>query len=357
MRRFPDVPRRSYSDLIAALRDPRGGVFFLSGDEHFLREEATRRVAEAHLDAATRDFNLDQLRGNEASSEALASLCATPPMMARWRVVVVREAQGLSTRARSVVESVAAAPPDELVLVISAAIPPGSSASFYRTLERLATTVQFAPLGPLDAPAWVVERAASTHGARMDAPAARALVAAVGPELGTLAAEVRKLVEAAAEPGRIAEEDVARVVGPVSRVNRWAWVELVGERRVDEAQRQLPALLAAGENGVGLVLAMGAHLLRIAVAVAGGEAALERAMGGRRGAVTRQVLGQAGRWTAPELETALTELLRTDRLLKTGVPSELQALDELLLRIRAIRGVAASAAAPYVQRGPLPQPL
>jgi len=49
----------------------RGGVFFLFGDDEFSREEAVSRVVDAHVDPATRDFNLDQLRGTELDPEAL----------------------------------------------------------------------------------------------------------------------------------------------------------------------------------------------------------------------------------------------------------------------------------------------
>ena len=40
----------------------RGGVFFLFGDEEFLKDEATDALIAAHLDPATRDFNYDELR-------------------------------------------------------------------------------------------------------------------------------------------------------------------------------------------------------------------------------------------------------------------------------------------------------
>ena len=40
-----------------------GGVYFLFGEEEFLKEEAAAAITAAHLDPATRDFNYDQLRG------------------------------------------------------------------------------------------------------------------------------------------------------------------------------------------------------------------------------------------------------------------------------------------------------
>jgi DNA polymerase-3 subunit delta len=68
----------------------RGGVFFLFGEEEYLKEEATAAITAAHLDPSTRDFNYDQLRGADVEPETLASIANTPPMMAEWRVVVVR---------------------------------------------------------------------------------------------------------------------------------------------------------------------------------------------------------------------------------------------------------------------------
>ena len=59
-----------------------GGVFFLFGEEEYLKEEATNAITAAHLDPATRDFNYDQLRGGDVEPETLASVVNTPPMMA-----------------------------------------------------------------------------------------------------------------------------------------------------------------------------------------------------------------------------------------------------------------------------------
>jgi DNA polymerase III delta subunit len=89
-----------------------GGVFFLTGDDQFRKEERARALVERHLDPATRDFNFDTLRGGEIAVEILASILGTPPMMADWRVVLVREMEALSSnaRARQVLLDVAAKP-------------------------------------------------------------------------------------------------------------------------------------------------------------------------------------------------------------------------------------------------------
>src|SRR5690606_4814183 len=97
--------REALTRALAAGR--RGGVYFLYGEDEHGKEEAAAELVAAHLDPATRDFNYDQLRGNELDPEALASAIATPPLMAEWRVVLVREAQALaaSARTRGIIEA------------------------------------------------------------------------------------------------------------------------------------------------------------------------------------------------------------------------------------------------------------
>ena len=103
-------------DSFPGLGKTRGGAFYLHGADLFRKEEATRALIGAHLDPATRDFNLDALRGTDVDGETLASVLATPPMMAEWRVVVVREVEGLapSKKAREELLKVVSNPPPGL---------------------------------------------------------------------------------------------------------------------------------------------------------------------------------------------------------------------------------------------------
>ncbi|NIP60498.1 MAG: hypothetical protein GWM92_19130, partial [Gemmatimonadetes bacterium] len=115
-----------------------GGVFFLWGEDEFRKEEAARALVELHLDPSTRDFNYDPVRGGEVELETLASLLATPPMMAPWRVVLIREAEALaqSSGARELIIGLLESPPEGLAVVLATSIPRGSRAKFYRELKR-----------------------------------------------------------------------------------------------------------------------------------------------------------------------------------------------------------------------------
>src|SRR5690606_23804480 len=333
-------PDQLLKDLAAG---DRGGVYFLFGDEELLKEETAARIVEAHLDPATRDFNLDQLRGGELDVETFASILQTPPMMADWRVVVVRDAQALaaSPRTRAVVEDVLERPVPGLALVLVAQLPARTRAQFYERLKKQAKAVEFARLAPGDVPGWLMARAQAA-GVELEPAAARALAAAVGAEAGILVRELAKLQDFVGERGRITATDVEAAVGGVPRQNRGEWVDLVGEARFREARAALPVLLDAGESGVGLVIGLGTQLLRLGIAAAGGEDALARELPPNQRWLAGRIARQAKRWNVDAIEAGLEDLLRADRLLKSASVEDERVLDELLIRMEA-RSLAANA--------------
>jgi DNA polymerase III subunit delta len=291
------MPLTSPDKLTRALESGRrGGVFFLFGDEEYLKEEAAAAIVAAHLDPATRDFNYDQLRGADLEPETLASIASTPPMMAEYRVLVVREAQALAANARmrGAVEALLDRRTPDLALVLVATLPDKSKAQFYERLKRDAVAVEFPPLGAADLPGWLADRARQ-QGLEMDTAAARAL-AATGSDLGVLVQELAKLANFAGDRTRITKDDVAAVVGAVPRQNRWDWFDLVADARFAEARAGLVVLLESGESGVGLVIGLGTQFLRLGVATAGGERALGAALPPHQRWLAGRIAKQARRW-------------------------------------------------------------
>lgn len=327
---------------LALEKGGHGGVFFLHGEDEFRKEEYARALVEAHLDPATRDFNNDLLRGSEVDLETLASVLGTPPMMAEWRVVLVREAEALSasSRTRDVLLQTAQNPPPGLALILL--VSTDSKARFWKDLRAHARDVEFPAISPVDAPLWLVERAREFHGVVLEEDAARKLATAVGVDLGVLAQEIGKLAGFVGEGGRITVEAVEAAGTRLPKQDRWEWLDMVGDKRFEEALQSLPVLLGQGESGVGLVIALGTQLLRIGVAVSGGRSALEAALPPRQRWLSKRILPQAGGWSTEEVDEAVRGLLRVDRLLKASGVSDQALLEEWLLGLLARRqGVAA----------------
>lgn len=329
-------------DPFPGLAKHPGGVFYLHGEDHFRKEEAVRVLIDAHLDSATRDFNLDPLRGTEVDAETLASVLATPPMMAEWRVVVVREVEGLasSKHARDVLLRVAADPPPGLALVLSCTVPQGSKAKFYSQLARSARSLELKGISDADVPGWLMSRAEEAHGVEMEVDAARALGVAIGADLGVLARELDKLTAFVGERRRITVADVKAAGTNLPSQDRWMWFDMVAEHRFEDAADAIEVLLAQGETCVGLVIGLTTHLLRIGVGVGRGARGLDAALPKHQRWLSRKLASQAGKWSLAEVDHALAGLRDVDQLIKASPHTAEHFLETWLLGLRVRREAA-----------------
>ncbi len=312
--------------------DP-GGVFYLHGPNEFEKGEVASALAEAHLDAGPRDFNFDVLRGPETDLETLASILATPPMMAEWRVVLVKEAEALAShpRARKLLVELARKPPPGLALILVATKPDRSKAAFYREMEKAARSMAFPVPDDAEIPGWLMEMARERHGLELVEDAARALAAAVGAEPGILVQELDKLASFVGPGGGITAAAVEAAGIRLPRQDRWKWLDLVAEKRFSEALEGLRVLLAQGDTGVGLTIALGTQFLRMGLAREKGRAALEAELPPYQKFLGRRVASQCARWTPEELEKAVLGLRRVDQLLKAATFSAEHVLETWLL--------------------------
>jgi len=327
---------------IPSLARARGGAIYLHGEDEFRKEEIVRALVEVHLDPATADFNLDLLRGSEVDTETLASVLATPPMMAEWRVVVLREVEALasSPKSRAALMEVVESPPPGLALIMSCTVPQGSKAKFYQGLARKALAVELRPIGDADVPGWLMARAREVHALEMDEDAARALGTAVGATAGVLAMELSKLAEFAGGRGRITVADVEAAGTKLPSQDRWRWFDLVGEGRFQAALDSVGVLFGQGENGVGLVIGLTTHFLRLGVVVDNGPAALAEVLSRHQQWLVRPLTSQARRWTLDEIDGALDGLLRVDRLLKASPLPDAHFIEEWLMGLAVKRAAA-----------------
>jgi DNA polymerase-3 subunit delta len=327
---------------IPGLGKQLGGVFYLHGEDHFRKDQTLRALIEAHLDPATKDFNFDPIRGGETDAERLASLIATPPMMAEWRVVVVRDVEGLanSKHAREVLLGIAQKPPPGLALILSCTVPSGSKAKFYKELARLAQSVEFRAITDADVPGWLMKRAREEHDVEIDIDAARALGVAIGTNLGVLSQELEKLSDFIGDRKTITVDDVTAAGTKLPSQDRWRWFDLVGERKFEDARRGVPILLGQGDSGVSLAIGLATHFLRLGIALEQGPGGLEAALPFHQKFLAKRVAAQSRGWSVAEVDRALAGLLDVDRLLKASPHTDEHFLESWLLGLR-VRAEAA----------------
>ena len=315
-------------------------AYYLHGEEEFRKEDAIRYVIDHAVDPMTRDFNLDQRKGEELDGEALASLLSMPPMMAERRVVVIRDVTALRRDARAALEKYLSSPAHDLLLLLSA---PGD-AKPDKTLSQRATPVEFEPLSGAQLPKWIVARAEKL-GARITPEATSLLHDAVGTDLAQLATEIDKLIAYAGSTA-IDEDAVSAVVGIRREETLASLLDAIAVRDVPRALTALTGVLQHPKTtAVYVVMTLTTQMLALALGKARGarstfdyiqilKTGSANLVGRSWGEAAAAWVRAAPKWSAPELDHALGVLLQADVALKQSrVSSEEQVMATAILRM------------------------
>jgi DNA polymerase III subunit delta len=325
-------------------------VYYLFGDDDYLKADAVRRLVDAAVNPSTRDFNLETRRGNELDAGTLGSLLNTPPMMAERRAVVVRDVTALKKDARAELERYLKRPSADTMVVLVAT----AGAKADRLLSDSAAAIEFAPLSGDRVPKWIMHHAKSVLGVEITPEAALLLQAAIGGDLPALAAELDKLASFAL--GRaIDEAAVTEIVGIRRGETQGDLLDRIGMRDAGGALALVEHVLSQPKTtAVSVVMALTTQTL----ALAWGRAMRDQGMPAGRlsGELMSLLKGGGGfpgrpwgeattawaqavdRWTAAELDDALDLLLEADAALKeTRLSTDEQLLSTLVLSL-CVRG-------------------
>lgn len=309
-------------------------AYLLAGGEPLLRDEALAALRTAVLAGAPADFNLDRLEGDEATPGQLADALRTLPMLARRRLVWLREPAGgrgaWKALAEALPELVRALPAEAPAVLVVTAGPPDRRLAWVKAFQA-----EPAALVACEAPTQARELAAFARqeakrlGAKLSADAADELAERVGPHLLRLRSELEKAALLAGPGQPITFEHVREGVADLAEEPVWDLTDAIGEGRAAAALVVLARMLAAGAPAPVVLAALATHLRKLLRLRSGGRVAGPPF-------VLRKLESQARRFPAARLLAGLRALHETDEALKgQGALAPELALERLVLNLAA----------------------
>jgi DNA polymerase-3 subunit delta len=255
------MPRLSLDKLRRALDAAAPApAYYIHGGEGVLKDEAVTLILARALDAGTRDFNLDSFSAQQLDPAALPAACATLPMMAARRVVVLRDVEAWKRKSKAKAPAVQYLdrPMPETVLVMVQ----GNDDDPDDELASRAVSIEcVAPTGD-QLESWLVDRLAM-HNVAVEPAAREHLIRATGGDLGLLTAEVQKLSGLVADRP-IDLDTVGALVGVRFGETADDWRDAVLRDETARAVKLIPRLLETpGVSGVKLVTALGTSLVAL----------------------------------------------------------------------------------------------
>lgn len=313
--------------------DVLGRVTLVTGKEEFLNERtvvAVRAAVRRH-DA---EAELSETRAADLSLAVLGELAA-PSLFSSTRCVVVRGLEDLPEEAVEGVLAYAAAPVEDVALVLVHGGGPKGSGVLTK-LRKLGTVTE-AKSGELRAaeyPGFVASEARS-HGATIDRDAADVLVQAVGQDLRSLSAAAHQL--ASDFPGEpLTVEKVKRYFGGRAEAKSFAVADAAFSGRRTAALEELRWALDAGTAPV-----------LVTSAFAGSARGLARYKGAHRGMSegdlareigvppwkVRVVRDQSRGWSDHGIAEAIRAVARADADIKGAASDASYTLERLVLTV------------------------
>jgi DNA polymerase-3 subunit delta len=343
-------------DPLEPLRGPElGPLYFVYGKERFLVDRAVDLIRERVLDPRTRDFNYELFYGKEASVERIISAARTLPMMARRRLVVVRDADAMKSEELAQLIPYVSAPAKESCLVLQAE-KADQRWKLVTAWKKHGVLVRLDPLYERQLPAFVREEARAK--ALKLAPGAAELICdEVGAELGQLADVVERLAifvaDRPAVDRLITAEDVERLVATTRQRNVFELCNAVGEGNRARALSALASMISQKESGVRIVSMLARHVRQLwAVRGMLGARSSKFDIAGALGIPPFFVDGlmdQARRVPEARLPKMHEALYRADRELKSSRLPDDRILERLILELTH-KGADASGGRPRATR-------
>jgi DNA polymerase-3 subunit delta len=255
-------------DLDALLAEVRAGkaspVYLFHGPERYLADRGAAALADALLEGAPRDFNLDRMDGKGCDAAKLLAVAGSFPMMARRRVVVVRDLDQVPAATLNAIGEYAARPvPTTSLVLVAEKIDLRKKA--FQAIRDAGRVIECKKVQARHLLGWV-RQIAKAEGRRIDADAVDALARLVGADLARLESEVRKASLLADEGAPITAADVAAVVSDVREESVFDLTDAVAARNPGEALRLLAKMTEGGERALGLVTMIARHLRTLALA-------------------------------------------------------------------------------------------
>lgn len=346
-------------------------VYYLFGDDDYLKDGAVRDLLEAAIDPSTRDFNLEIRRGGDLDAEDVSSLLATPPMLAERRAVVLREVTALKKGARAQLDKYLDRPASDTLLLLTSL----SGVKADAALVKASVPLDFVPLSPERVRKWIAHHALTVLSIRILEDAAELLQQAVGNDLHLLAAELDKCAsyalgvrdgsptsDVASVPAVIDSDAVTAVVGVRRGETVTDLLDAVARQDAAAALQLIGHVLGQPKvTAVQIVMMLSTQAFALSFGRARRDAgtptnrlpteffAFLKETGGYPG----RPWGEAAsawtkvteQWSAPACERALALLLDADIALKeTTVSNAEQTLTSLVLSLCALRTKRRSAA-------------
>ena len=224
---------RKFSEIQDNIRNRNfSRIYVLAGEEPYYSDVIIDALNSTVLDESQKDFNLSIVYGNESDAGQIVCLCRRYPVASPYQLIIVKEAQQLSSL--QPFEYYLASPAPDTILVLSfTGKPLDKRTGFYKKLKDKAEVLESYPLDEWKVPQWITDYVRE-KGYSIDQDAAQLLAQSAGTSLRKIVLEIDKLMKGT-DGTAIKVRDVEVNIGVSRDYNPFELCKAIGERNIMRA--------------------------------------------------------------------------------------------------------------------------
>ncbi len=341
----------------SAVRDLEAGqlasVYLVIGDEEWSRERFLKLLKSKVVDPEMADFNYDQLVANETKGQVAVDKACELPMMSDRRMVMVTDCEKWKAKDLDAVTKYLADPNDQacLVLLFTSA---DKRRKLFQSRSKAVRSLEFARPKSWELNDTIRDLALDMK-LKLTQEAVVMIADLAGDDLAKVSRELEKLSLYKLGSSQITKDDVEALMGRTRHVTRWELNDFIGKRDLGGALLKLHAIIASGEDPIGLLSAVNMHIKRLfTVKTLLMKGIKDNGMIAQAVGVPPRVAGnlvdQQRAYSDCEMRAAFKIMRDTDIRLKSAAMNKKLLLDHLLTQIMAIGPLSPPRSPPRSQR-------
>ena len=323
-----------------SLKEGISPIYSFVGSQTFLFEMALEALREAVCVGPFSDMNFDQFYAKEKGAIPKAfEMTGQMPMMARMRMVVIREADAIKgDDAQKLAEYLLS--PSKFCCLVLWYEKLAKNTKIWKRSGKNGLAMAFERIYERQMPFWI-KRMALRHGKEISGQGVSFLTRAVGADLAKANAELEKAALYAGDKQTIDAQDLEAVLAAVKSESIFQLTDSIGAKDRTNAIYLSKKMMDAGEQPLRILWQVTSHmkrlmLVRSLISAKMPAAEIGRAMG-VMDFVRDKLIGQAKAFARRDLRMAMVRITQADLELKSGRLNNRLVLEKLILDLSEVK--------------------
>jgi DNA polymerase-3 subunit delta len=213
-------------------------IYFLTGEEPYYIDKLSEYIEKTLLSEEEKGFNQMILYGKDVSIEDIISNAKRYPMMAKYQVIIVKEAQNLAKTIDNLLAYVEHPQPSTVLVICFKYAKLDRRKKIFKSIEKNGVLFESKKIYDDKIPEWI-RKVLAGSGYTITPKAAILLVEFLGNDLSKINNELEKLKIVIPKTQEITPEAIEKNIGISKDFNNFELKKALGERNVMKAARIL----------------------------------------------------------------------------------------------------------------------